>query len=50
MQLNEAFRFPKPNEFIATNFDIKPRSSEVQEQQYSYCVRMSFFEILSAFT
>ncbi|CAB3989452.1 insulin-degrading enzyme isoform X1 [Paramuricea clavata] len=28
VELNEAFRMPKPNEFIATNFDIKPRTQE----------------------
>jgi hypothetical protein len=30
VELNEAFRMPKPNEFIATNFDIKPRTQEVK--------------------
>ena len=29
VELNDAFKMPKPNEFIATNFDIKPRSEEV---------------------
>ena len=29
MELNKAFKMPKPNEFIATNFDIKPKSQEV---------------------
>ncbi|XP_028391087.1 insulin-degrading enzyme-like [Dendronephthya gigantea] len=28
VELNESFRLPKPNEFIATNFDIKPRNVE----------------------
>lgn len=28
VELNEAFRIPRPNEFIATNFDIKPTNQE----------------------
>ena len=46
MELNTAFKMPKPNEFIATNFDIKPKSQEVSIARFYVKKLLAFFLLL----
>jgi secreted Zn-dependent insulinase-like peptidase len=48
VELNDAFKMPKPNEFIATNFDIKPKNQEVNimnmsKNMLAICVGCTLF-------
>jgi hypothetical protein len=52
VELNDAFKMPKPNEFIATNFDIKPKKKEViimnmSKNMHAICVACTFLSSVS---